>query len=127
MIEFVLDYMEQKGYWADAAAEQERLEQGIRLWLSENGISETATGEYYKKYVKDYLEMIAPQDLKSYFCCYPVISEIHQIAIEQKTDGSITEERRRRLYGLMKELHQSGLGEKYVPIQEVKAALGGFS
>lgn len=115
MMDYVLDYMAEKGQYADTREEQERMEQGILLYLAECGISDSVVSEYRKKYVKAHLEIIDRKDLKQYFLCYPLISEVVQIAIEQKTDGEISEERRGKLYQLMEQLYENGLGETYIP------------
>lgn len=127
MIDFVLDYMEQNEQFADTQLEQEAMEQGISLYLTECGVPEDANGEYYRKYVKEHLGIISHEDLRKYFICYPTISKVNQIAIEQKVDGTISDTRRSELYQLMQLLYEQGLGERYVPNQEVKEALGEFS
>lgn len=127
MIDFVLGYMEQNGQFASTQKEQEAIEQGISLYLIECGVPEDANSEYYRKYVKDHLGVISQEDLKRFFICYPLISKVNQIAIEQKVDGAIPDARKNELYHLMQLLYEQGLGEKYVPIQEVKEALGKFS
>ena len=127
MIDFVLDYMGQKGQYADTQKEQKAIEQGISLYLTECGVPEDASGEYYRKFIKEHLGIISNEDLKKYFICYPTISKVNQIAIEQKVDGTIPDARRSELYQLMKQLYEHGIGEKYIPIQEVKEALGKFS
>lgn len=123
MMDYILDYIEQKGQYAVSQVEQNAIEQGILLYLTECGIPKDATGEYYRKFIRDHLEIISKEDLKKYFICYPIISKVNQIAIEQKVDGTIPVERRNELYQLMQMLYEQGLGEKYVPIQEVKEAL----
>ena len=127
MIDFVLGYMEQNGQFAGTKKEQDAIEQGISLYLIECGVPEDAKSEYYRKYVKDHLGVISREDLKIFFICYPVISKVNQIAIEQKVDGVIPNARKIELYRLMQLLYEQGIGEKYVPIQEVKEALGKFS
>lgn len=127
MIDFVLGYMEQNGQFACTQKEQEAIEQGISLYLIECGVPDDANSEYYRKYVEDHLGVISQEDLKRFFICYPVISKVNQIAIEQKVDGAIPDARKKELYHLMQLLYEQGLGEKYVPIQEVKEALGKYS
>lgn len=127
MIDFVLDYMEQRGQFADTQSEQEAMEYGISLYLTECGVPEDANGEYYRKYVNDHLGIVSPEDLKKYFICYPVISKVNQIAIEQKVDGALPDARKSELYQLMQLLYEQGLGEKYIPIQELKDVLGKFA
>ena len=52
---------------------------------------------------------------------------MNQIAIEYRCDGSLPEERIKTLYRLMEKMHACGLGEKYVPIIEVKQILGSLA
>ncbi|MDO4322168.1 MAG: hypothetical protein Q4C61_06540 [Lachnospiraceae bacterium] len=127
MIEFILDYMETKGVYAVSEAEQQQIEQGISLYLLENGIEEDAENPYFRKYVLRHLKRISPSALKQYFIRYSVISEVSQIAIEQKQNGRVTVKRKEELYGLMEVLHQCGLGDTYIPAMEIKEILGGFS
>lgn len=127
MIEQILEYMADREICASSLKEQERLEAGIAMYLLESGIGDDDTGEYYKNYVNRHLQTISNSDLKAYFMNYALISEVDQIAIEFKCDGAIPEDRKRRLYSLMEELHSCGLGEKYVPIAEIKRILGRVS
>ena len=127
MIEYILDYMAKHGVCASSREEQELLEAGIDRYLLENGINEEQTGEYYKKYVLDHLEKISVSDIKAYFINYSLISDANQIVIEYHCDGSVPAERQSELYLLMQKLHSCGLGEKYVPIIEIKQILGKLS
>ena len=127
MIEYLLDYMADRGVYASSQREQELLESGIGRYLLESGIGENDTGEYYKKYVDGHLKVISAADLKPYFLNYPLISDVNQIVIEYQSDGELTEVRKKELYRLMEKLHFCGLGEKYIPIIEVKQILGKLS
>ena len=91
--------------------------------MLENGIGEEDNSEYYKKYVKRHLEIIDDKDLKQYFINYPILSHIHQMVLEFQNDRTISGERRNMLYRLMEILYSNGIGEKYVPITEVKQIL----
>lgn len=127
MIEYILDYLASKGIYAASQSEQEQLEAGIARYLWENGLEDGNTGAYYQKYVRNHLQKISAADLKAYFLNYGLISDVNQIAIEFKCDGSLPEERIKNLYQLMEKLHASGLGEKYVPILEIKQILGSLA
>ncbi len=124
MINYILDYMEEKGSHANTAEENAKLIEGIRLYLKENGISEGETREYFKQYINKHMEVIDNSDLKSYFLMYPVISRVNQIAIEFKTDGMVPRNRVDDLYHLMEQLYAQGIGDKYVPAIEIKEILG---
>ncbi len=127
MIEYLLNYMAMQGVYASSQREQELLESGIDRYLLENGIGKNDTGEYYRKYLGRHLKTISLTDLKSYFMNYSLISDVNQIVIEYQSDGEIPEERKKDLYQLMEKLHSCGLGEKYIPIIEVKQILGRLS
>lgn len=70
MLDYILDYLEQKNTTASTQDEQINLERGIKRYLLENGIDENATGEYYKQFLKAHLNLILPEDLKNYFLNY---------------------------------------------------------
>lgn len=124
MINYILDYMEEKGIYADTAEENAKIIEGIRLYLMENGISEGETREYFKQYINKHMQVIDNSDLKSYFLMYPVISRVNQIAIEFKTDGMLPRDRVDDLYHFMEQLYAQGIGDKYVPAIEIKEILG---
>lgn len=127
MMEYLLDYMAGRGAYALSQREQEMLESGIARYLLENGIGENDTGEYYKKYLAGHLKLISETDLKTYFMNYVLISDVNQIVIEYQIDGELPEKRKEDLYQLMQKLYACGLGEKYIPIMEVKQILGRLS
>lgn len=127
MIENVLDYMADKGEYASSQREQELVEKGIAQYLLENGIGENESGEYYKKYVTHHLDIIDASDLKLYFMNYLIISDVNQVVIEYRNDGEIPDKRKNDLYQMMEKLHSCGLGEKYIPIIEVKQIIGKYS
>lgn len=127
MIEYILNYMESKGQIIVSATEQAAVENGIGLYLEENGIDSEEKREYFRKYVDRHLALIAPTDLKGYFVEYPTISKVNQIAIEQAWDGTVAPERVTELYTLMEKLNAAGLYNKYIPAVEVKAILGKYS
>jgi len=119
MTEYVLNYLSDRGIQVSDQNEQEKLEQGIRMFLLENGINEVNENEYYRKYVERKLSIIDQVDLKKYFIHYMLISEVNQIVIEFNSDGKLSPSRKADLYRLMGKLHEAGLGEKYVPADEV--------
>lgn len=123
MIEYVLDYMENKGICASSNYEYEKLIKGISRYLKENGIKEDDGGKYYEIFITDHLNSIEDKDLKAYFVNYDLISEVNQIAIEIKCGMQISQERKTSLRNAMAELYSCGLGEIYVPIYELKQAL----
>lgn len=127
MMEFILNYMERKHVYAVSFKEQERLEQGIRLYLSENGIDSRENRIYYRNFVHRHLEQIAPEKLKAYFLLYPSLSEINQMVIEARSGAVISEERKRTLYFHLEKIEREELGADYVPIAEIKQILGRYA
>ena len=124
MIQWILDQLEEQGIWAKSQAEQDRLLEGIRLFLWENGIREEENRPYFRRYVAAHLQKIRREDLLRYFLLYPQISQARQIAAEFHEDGQLPEPRRRALYRCMEELYRQGLGSRYVPAVEIQEALG---
>lgn len=124
MIEFILEYLERNSVYAFNNEEQQKIEDGIKLYLLENGISDEDTGEYYKQYTTRHLQAVNRKDLKEYFENYPSISGVNQIVIEYTHDGTISEDRIVELRKLMSVLYESGLNDRYVPANEVKQILG---
>lgn len=126
MREFILEYMEHRGAYAENADEQKVLDVGIKKYLYENGIGEKEKRIYYRNYVQRHLKIIEDSELKRYFMMYPVISEVHQICIEFRESGKVSEERKKDLRKNMGRLYRQGLGDRYVPAIEIKALIGGY-
>lgn len=124
MINFVFDYLEEHGVYAFSAKEQTAMEMGITRFLRENGIRLYETRDYHRSYTLRLLQKIDTSDLKSYFTKFYLISEVNQIIIETRDAESVAAEQKARLYHVMAELHAAGLGEKYVPMVEVRQILG---
>lgn len=126
MRDFILDYIAKLGLSASSISEEELLEAGIAVYLSENGISSNAKGAYYENYVLSHLGTIAPSDMKLYFINYSVMSSVRQIVIKYCHEGFLPTERRKELMDLMRKLHECGLGEKYLPKAEIRSILGDY-
>lgn len=124
MINFVFDYLEEKGVYAFSDKEQTAMEMGITRFLQENGIRLYETRDYHRSYVIKLLQKIDANDLKQYFINYHLLGEVNQLLIETRDATTVTESQKIRLYHLMADLHNAGLGEKYVPIYEIKQILG---
>lgn len=127
MIEYILDYLESNGQYANSAQEQKSLEEGISKYLLENGINQTESGEYFHLYVINHLKTIQENDLKKYFLNYELISSIQQIVMEYNCDGFIPQNTKKNLYELIDRLYSVGLEERYIPIDEIKIILGKYS
>lgn len=127
MMEYILDYLENEGVHVESNQEQLDLENGIKLYLEENGIDLSENRKYFIRFVDAHLELIDKKDLKSYFIGFPKLSQVKQIAIEYKYDGLVETKRVEELYKLMSDLHCTGLGEKYVPSIEIREILGKYS
>lgn len=111
MIEYILDYLANRGVYAASQGEQQQMEDGIARYLQENGLEDGNTGAYYQKYVSNHLQKISASDLKAYFLNYGLISDVNQIAIEYRCDGSLPEERIKTLYRLMEKCTPAGWGK----------------
>ena len=47
MIEYILDYLANRGVYAASQGEQQQMEDGIARYLQENGLEDGNTGAYY--------------------------------------------------------------------------------
>lgn len=122
--EYILEYLADRGQDPVSWAEQKRMEMGIERYLLENGIEADTSGTYYKRYVTAHLCLISAEDLKQYFLNYETISETIQIVLEYRCEKTISKRRKQELYQLTEKLYLCGLGEKYVPVWEIRKILG---
>lgn len=127
MINFVFDYLDNNGVFANSDKEQRAMEAGIERLLMENGIRLDETRAYHRSYVTKLLCKVDVSDLKSYLINYDLVSEVNQVVIEVRSGEKPSQGHRERLYRAMQELNRAGLGEKYIPIVEVKQLLGKFA
>ena len=127
MINFVFDYLDNNGVFANSDKEQRAMEAGIERLLLENGIRLDETRAYHRSYVTKLLGKVDVSDLKSYLINYHLVSEVNQVVIEVRSGEKPSQGHRDRLYRAMQELNRAGLGEKYIPIIEVKQLLGRFA
>ena len=127
MINYILDYLGEHGVAAGSAEEEARIEDGIKLYLKENGIDNSETRPYFRKFVNRHLDRIPAVELLEYFSFYTTMSEIRQIVIEYDNSKTISNADRSRLYQLMTELQAAGFGDKYVPKDMIKEILGAYS
>ena len=123
MIDFILDFMANNNINVINQDEQRKVENGIKKYLLESGISENELGAYYKNYVLRHLKIVSVPDLKNYSIYYPIMSSVNQTVIEFQYDGEMSEEQTKELYRNMQLLYASGLGDKYVPAMEIKQIL----
>ena len=127
MIDFVFDYLDNNGVYASSEKEQSTMEAGIERFLNENGIRLDETRAYHRSYVTKLLHKVDVSDLKSYIINYHLLSEVNQVVIEVRSGEKPSQKHRDRLYRAMQELNRVGLGEKYIPVVEVKQLLGKFA
>lgn len=121
--EYIKDYIEDKGTYC-SFEEAEVVNSGIRQYLLENGIDEGEEREYYKKYVIKNIHKIDERDLTVYFKMYNIYSKINQIIIESRNSIPLSEKRKEELLSYLTEMNKIGLGDKYLPIIEIKGILG---
>ena len=124
MIDYIFDYLSANDVYSNDYNEQKLMEEGIEMYLLENGISIYERGSYYKRYIDKVIKKIDKKDLKSYFINYPLISAAKQIAIEKENGFEITEYEKEKLCKIVVKLRLSGLGDKYIPMTQVKMILG---
>lgn len=127
MINFVFDFLDDNGVYAFSEKEQKAMKTGIARFLRENGIRLEETRDYHRSYVTKLLRKVDASDLKSYFMHYHLLSEVTQIVIELRNEEKPSQQHRDRMYRAMQELNCVGLGEKYIPVVEVKQLLGRFA
>jgi len=127
MIDFVFDYLDNNSIYASSEKEQTAMEAGIERFLLENGIRLDEAREYHRTYVTKLLRKVDVSDLKSYIINYHLLSEVNQVVIEVRSGEKPSQKHRDRLYRAMQELNRVGLGEKYIPVVEVKQLLGKFA
>lgn len=127
MINYVFDYLDNNGVYASSEKEQSAMEAGIERFLLENGIRLDETREYHRSYVTKLLRKVDISDLKPYFINYHLLSEVNQVVIEVRSGEKPSQKHRDRLYRAMQGLNRVGLGEKYIPVIEVKQLLGRFA
>ena len=51
MIEYILNYLANRGVYVASQGEQQQMEDGIARYLQENGLEDGNTSAYYQKYV----------------------------------------------------------------------------
>lgn len=121
MVDYVFDYLENKGVYASTELENNEMEQGILLFLKENGVGAEESGAYYQKYIDSSLAIIKNEDLKNYFMFYPTISQINQLILEVETNGR-TFDITKKYWSLARKL-PSGLSD-YFPATGILKIMG---
>lgn len=124
VLDYIMEYAENKDIMFYNDDEAKRFESGVSQYLLENGINKDDEREYFKKFVCRHLKMIDTEDIKAYFDSYNIISKINQIVIESRGTKKIPIARKDELLMCLSSLHEIGLGEKYIPIIEIKKILG---
>lgn len=124
IVDYILEYIENKGVSYFSELEYTNMLDGIKLYLLENGIKEDESKKYYLDYVSKHLKTIEPVDLKDYFVCYPLISNVNQMVIESRVTPEIGEEFKNALLSLLLEIRLRNGADKYIPCDEVKRILG---
>ncbi len=120
IVEYIKEYIEDKGTVCRSKDEYAAMITGIKLYLRENGIDETEEREYYQKFVSAHLRMVDDGDLKDYFICYETLSRINSIVIKARDNDATLEQDKEALRELMDNIRMTSIGDKYVPMDEVR-------
>lgn len=124
ILEFVKDYIEEKGINFLTQEDFDSTVGGIKKYLADNGIDETEEREYYQKFVSRHLKMINDRDLKGYFQAYEDISIINQLVAKARSNEELTKDDRDMLLkSYERTVYFKRMGE-YIPKDEVNLILG---
>jgi hypothetical protein len=124
IIEYIKEYLELKGVVCGSKDEFDEMISGIKLYLRENGVDETESREYFQRIVTSHFNKIDDRDLKEYLICYKYISKINDIITKARFGATISLEEKAELGILLETLNATSLGEKYVPVDEIRGILG---
>ena len=120
MIDYIWEYLENRGQYIYNEEERKAFIIGIEQFLSDNEINIDTAGCLQRKIVSRKLSSIRNQDLKAFFLHYPMIRKIYQIVSEYVLFGETSQEEKCEIYLLMLMLFIVGLEDRYVPKKEVK-------
>ncbi len=124
ILEFVKDYIEEKGINFLTQEDFDSTVGGIKKYLADNGIDETEEREYYQKFVSRHMKMINDRDLKGYFQAYEDISIINQLVAKARSNEELTKDDRDMLLkSYERTVYFKRMGE-YIPKDEVNLILG---
>ena len=120
MIDYIWEYLENRGQYIYNDEERNAFIVGIEQFLIDNEIDVDSAGYLQRKIVSRKLSSIRNQDLKAFFLHYPMIRKIYQIVSEYVLFGETSQEEKCEIYLLMLMLFIVGLEDRYVPKKEVK-------
>lgn len=123
MLNYIMDYLEDKNVYAASAAEQVKLESGIKLFLEANGIAVDEKRPFFKNTVNRTLDMVDAADIKNYLINYKLIVDVNLLLCGIKSNKGANEIQKNQMYSLMTQLNECGLGDKYVPASEIKTMI----
>ena len=124
ILEFVKDYIEEKGINFLTQEDFDSTVGGIKKYLADNGIDETEEREYYQKFVSRHMKMINDRDIKGYFQAYEDISIINQLVAKARSNEELTKDDRDMLLkSYERTVYFKRMGE-YIPKDEVNLILG---
>ena len=123
IIEYIKENLECKGVVCSSKDEFDEMISGIKVYSKENGIDEGEEREYFKRIVSSHFKMIDDSDLKEYLICYKYISEINDIITKARFGTTISLDDKVELGMLLETLNSTSLGEKYVPVDEIRGIL----
>ena len=122
MLDFIHQYMENRGQYIFNSWERDSIYHGIEQFLSELDIDADTVNSDNIMTVRMHLCKIHNEDLKNYFMYYPYISRIQGIVSCYICDGIVSDQERCEIYLLMIKLFAVGLEDKYVS-EEVRSIM----
>ena len=109
MKDYVMNYLFSNGVSINSVKEEQEIEEGISLFLTECGLDQSKDSEYARGYVRQILSIIDPRDIKQIFLRYNVISRTRQLAAEGRTYADP------EMMKCLTELNECGLYGRYTP------------
>ena len=123
IIEYIKEYVEDRGSVCRSREEYDAMTSGIKAYLKENGIDEAEEREYFQRFVSSHFKKIEDRDLKDYLINYSSISKMNDILIRARTGEDVSLMDRAELNLLLETVKESPIGEKYIPVDEIRHIL----
>lgn len=123
MVDYVLDYLEEKSLGCESPKQYESLVKGIKFFLYANGIDEDEERTYFKTFTNRVLDQISREDMVDYLINYETFFEIEGIVGVFMDEHAIAPELLDRLYNMLTKINGVRNGWKYLPQQEIEMIL----